>query len=466
MINHLKRYLLFLKIYTFFIFIISGIVFLVVFPYLLSYSESIILSIALFDFSYLNLNEFNFDNFYGILGAIILILVYIHLLATKILDIHEMVISSVFTYTPKNKIRIIQKLITYLLITFPLTTIIVIGSYFFILDLILKIEGLNLTDIYIVYKNSPEIIELYKKIQINTGIILTLIITFLGIININKKKWITNFKKIVFTKENLQKIFNLSDISEIEYSFEDYLKKNVKGEVTRLINDLILLNSDKVELAITYINKGYTKDIIHKTGNKIFIKNNELSIEIIELELISEYEKYIRKDISWGRTYSKDRKVVIKISNFKGIVAASDTSNLFSIPVKDIIIIFKTGFSIYNIHKYSQYFGKYLLDFEITALKIDNNNNLHLLYNSNEKEVIAKFISVLSKIAEKFYRNKNYNKSFIVYYKGILYLFIFSEETISKSNKLISIPFYLLANSKKIEEIISNFKLQIKQIIN
>ena len=459
MINHLKRYLLFLKIYTFFIFIISGIVFLVVFPYLLSYSESIILSIALFDFSYLNLNEFNFDNFYGTLGAIILILVYIHLLATKILDIHEMVISFVFTYTPKNKIRIIQKLITYLLITFPLTAILVIGSYFFILDFILKMEGLNLTDIYIVYKNSPEIIELYKKIQIKTGIILTLIITFLAIININKKKWITNFKKIVFTKENLQKIFNLSDISEIEYS-EDQVK-NIKGDLTWVINDLILLNSDKVELAITYINKGYTKHIIHKIGNKIFIKNNELSIEIIELELISEYEKYI-----WGKAFEKSRKIITKIPNFKGIVVASDTSNLFSMPVKDIIIIYKTGFSIYNIHKYSQYFGKYLLDFEITALKIDNNNNLYLLYNSNEKEVIAKFISVLSKIAEKFYRNKNYNKSFIVYYKGILYLFIFSEETTSKSNKLISIPFYLLANSKKIEEAISNFKLQIEQIIN
>jgi hypothetical protein len=461
MIDHLKRYLLFLKIYTFFIFIISGIVFLVVFPYLLIHLESIILFIALFDFSYLNLNEFNFDNFYVILGAIILILVYIHLLATKLLDIHEMVISFVFTYTPKNKIRIIQKLITYLLITFPLTAIIVTGSYFFILDLILKMEGLNLTDIYIVYKNSPEIIELYKKIQIKTGIILTLIITFLAIININKKKWITNFKKIVFTKENLQKIFNLSDISEIEYSFEDYLKKNVKGEVTRLINDLILLNSDKVELAITCINEGYTKHIIHKTGNKIFIKNNELSIEIIELELTSEYKKYI-----WGKAFEKNRKIITRIPNFKGIVAALDTSNLFSIPAKDIIIIYKTGFSIYNIHKYSQYFGKYLLDFEITALKIDNNNNLHLLYNSNEKEVIAKFISVLSKIAEKFYRNKNYNKFFIVYYKGILYLFIFSEETTSKSNKLISIPFYLLANSKKIEEVISNFKLQIEQIIN
>jgi hypothetical protein len=464
MIDHLKRYLLFLKIYTFFIFIISGIVFLVVFPYLLTHLESIILFIALFDFSYLNLNEFNFDNFYGILGAIILILVYIHLLATKLLDIYEMVISFVFTYTPKNEIGIIQKLTTYLLITFPLTAIIIIGSYFFILDFTLKMEGLNLTDIYIVYKNSPQIIELYRKIQIKTGIILTLIITFLAIININKKKWITNFKKIVFTKENLQKIFNLSDISEIEYS-EDRLK-NIKGDLTWVINDLILLNSDKVELAITYINKGYTKHIIHKTGNKIFIKNNEISIEIIELELISEYEKYIRKDISWGRTYSKDRKVVIKISNFKGIVAALDTSNLFSIPVKDIIIIYKTGFSIYNIHKYSQYFGKYLLDFEITALKIDNNNNLYLLYNSNEKEVIAKFISVLSKIAEKFYRNKNYNKSFIVYYKGILHLFIFSEETTSKSNKLIFIPFYLLANSKKIEEVISNFKLQIEQIIN
>ncbi len=459
MINHLKRYLLFLKIYTFFIFIISGIVFLVVFPYLLTHLESIILFIALFDFSYLNLNEFNFDNFYGILGAIILILVYIHLLATKLLDIHEMVISFVFTYTPKNKIRIIQKLITYLLITFPLTAIIVIGSYFFILDLILKMEGLNLTDIYIVYKNSPEIIELYKKIQIKTGIILTLIITFLAIININKKKWITNFKKIVFTKENLQKIFNLSDISEIEYS-EDRVK-NIKGDLTWVINDLILLNSDKVELAITYINKGYTKHIIHKIGNKIFIKNNELSIEIIELELISEYEKYI-----WGKAFEKSRKIITKIPNFKGIVVASDTSNSFSIPVKDIIIIYKTGFSIYNIHKYSQYFGKYLLDFEITALKIDNNNNIYLLYNSNEKEVIAKFISVLSKIAEKFYRNKNYNKSFIVYYKGILYLFIFSEETTSKSNKLISIPFYLLANSKKIEEAISNFKLQIEQIIN
>jgi hypothetical protein len=459
MINHLKRYLLFLKIYTFFIFIISGIVFLVVFPYLLIHLESIILFIALFDFSYLNLNEFNFDNFYGILGAIILILVYIHLVATKLLDIHEMVISFVFTYTPKNKIRIIQKLITYLLITFPLTAIIVIGSYFFILDLILKIEGLNLTDIYILYKNSPTIIELYKKIQIKTGIILTLIITFLAIININKKKWLTNFKKIVFTKENLQKIFNLSDISEIEYS-EDRVK-NIKGDLTWVINDLILLNSDKVELAITYINKGYTKHIIHKIGNKIFIKNNELSIEIIELELISEYEKYI-----WGKAFEKSRKIITKIPNFKGIVVASDTSNLFSIPVKDIIIIYKTGFSIYNIHKYSQYFGKYLLDFEITALKIDNNNNIYLLYNSNEKEVIAKFISVLSKIAEKFYRNKNYNKSFIVYYKGILYLFIFSEETTSKSNKLISIPFYLLANSKKIEEAISNFKLQIEQIIN
>jgi hypothetical protein len=465
MINHLKRYLLFLKIYTFFIFIISGIVFLVVFPYLLTHLESIILFIALFDFSYLNLNEFNLDNFYGILGAIILILVYIHLLATKLLDIHEMLISFVFTYTPKNKIRIIQKLITYLLITFPLTAIIVIGSYFFILDLILKMEGLNLTDIYIVYKNSPEIIELYKKIQIKTGIILTLIITFLAIININKKKWITNFKKIVFTKENLQKIFNLSDMDMFEIEYSEDRVKNIKGDLTWVINDLILLNSDKVELAITCINKGYTKDIIHKTGNRLFIKNNEISIEIIELELISEYKKYIRKDISWGRTYS-NRKVVIKISNFKGIVVASDTSNLFSIPVKDIIIIYKTGFSIYNINKYSQYFGKYLLDFEITTLKIDNNNNLYLLYNSNEKEIIAKFISVLSKIAEKFYRNKNYNKSFIVYYKGILYLFIFSEETTSKSNKLISIPFYLLANSKKIEESISNFKLQIEQIIN
>ena len=459
MIDHLKRYLLFLKIYTFFIFIISGIVFLVVFPYLLTHLESIILFIALFDFSYLNLNEFNFDNFYGILGAIILILVYIHLVATKLLDIHEMAISFVFTYTPKNRIRIIQKLITYLLITFPLTAILVIGSYFFILDLILKMEGLNLTDIYILHKNSPTIIELYKKIQIKTGIILTLIITFLGIIN--KKKWITNFKKIVFTKENLQKIFNLSnmDMFEIEYS-EDRVK-NIKGDLAWVINDLILLNSDKIELAITCINKGYSKDIIHKTGNKIFIKNNELSIEIIELELTSEYKKYI-----WGKAFEKNRKIITKIPNFKGIVAALDTSNLFSIPVKDIIIIYKTGFSIYNIHKYSQYFGKYLLDFEITALKIDNNNNLHLLYNSNEKEVIAKFISVLSKIAEKFYRNKNYNKSFIVYYKGILYLFIFSEETISKSNKLISIPFYLLANSKKIEEAISNFKLQIEQIIN
>ncbi|MGB9638217.1 MAG: hypothetical protein ACPL1F_02840, partial [bacterium] len=85
------------------------------------------------------------------------------------------------------------------------------------------------------------------------------------------------------------------------------------------------------------------------------------------------------------------------------------------------------------------------------------------LYNTEEKEEINKFIDILTKIAEKFFKNENYKKSFIVYYKKILYLFI--PQTISNSNKLLPIPFYLLANSKNLEKTISNFKLQIQEIV-
>ncbi|MGC8815044.1 MAG: hypothetical protein ACP5O4_02435 [bacterium] len=445
----LKKTLTFLKIYTLIIFTISLLIFLFIFPYLLIHLESIQLFIAYFDFNYLK----------EILGAIIIILIYSHLLATtKLLNINKITISIIYTDTLQKEIPKIEKLIIYLLITLPFTIIIVLGIYFLILIFTLGMEGLNLNDTYITYKNSSEILQIAKKSQIISAIITTFIITSLISININKN-WIINLKKII--SKNLENILNLEKIKiEYNYTYPDKEKTlfnskltYIKPEVLRVTNDLILINSNKAEEAISYINEEYTKWFEYNLGDEIILTRENFRVEVVEIEL---KDIYIKR---YNKGYHKT-----KIKNFQGILIILNLSQFIStyIYTKEIILIYKSGFSIYNIQEKSKYFGKYLQNFETSAFKVDN-DKIYLLYNTEEKEEINKFIDILTKIAEKFFKNENYKKSFIVYYKKILYLFI--PQTISNSNKLLPIPFYLLANSKNLEKTISNFKLQIQEIV-
>jgi len=454
----LKKYLISLKTYTLIILIISSIIFLFTFPNLLNHLESIQLFIAYSDFNYL-------PNDKEILVAIVIILIYSHLLATKLLDIQKKSISMIYGNVPEKEIPIVGKLIIYLLITLPFTIIIILGIYFLILTFTLSLEGLNINDTYITYKNSPGILQVAKKSQIISGIFTTSIIIFLISININKN-WVINSKKII--SKNLENILNLEKI-KVEYRYTYLDKKTlynskllyIKHEVLRVTNDLILINSNKVEEAISCINEGYTKYFEYILGDEIILTQENFRVEIVEIELKDEYTKY-----EWGKPFKKSGKYTKNILNFKGIIIALDLSQFISIYTKEIILIYKTGFSLYNIHEKSKYFGKYLQNFEISAFKSNNDNNdkIYLLYDSKEKEEINKFIAILIKIAESFFKSEKYNKSFFIYYKGILYLFI--SQTILKSNKLLPIPFYLLANSKNLERIISDFKLQIEEIVN
>jgi hypothetical protein len=444
----LKKTLTFLKIYTLIIFTISLLIFLFIFPYLLIHLESIQLFIAYFDFNYLK----------EILGAIIIILIYSHLLATKLLNINKITISIIYTDTLQKEIPKIEKLIIYLLITLPFTIIIVLGIYFLILIFTLGMEGLKINDNYITNKNTSEILQIAKKSQIISAIITTFIITSLISININKN-WIINLKKII--SKNLENILNLEKIKiEYNYTYPDKEKTlfnskltYIKPEVLRVTNDLILINSNKAEEAISYINEEYTKWFEYNLGDEIILTRENFRVEVVEIELKDIYTK------RYNKGYHKT-----KIKNFQGILIILNLSQFIStyIYTKEIILIYKSGFSIYNIQEKSKYFGKYLQNFETSAFKVDN-DKIYLLYNTEEKEEINKFIDILTKIAEKFFKNENYKKSFIVYYKKILYLFI--PQTISNSNKLLPIPFYLLANSKNLEKTISNFKLQIQEIV-
>ncbi|MEM3394049.1 MAG: hypothetical protein QXY79_03280, partial [Candidatus Methanomethylicia archaeon] len=101
------------------------------------------------------------------------------------------------------------------------------------------------------------------------------------------------------------------------------------------------------------------------------------------------------------------------------------------------------------------------LNFEITNLL----HNIYCLYNIEDKETFFHLKLIFQKTIEKFFIINNYTKSFIIFYKDIIYLFLNYEDNIISNKNLFYVPSFLKANSKNLNPLIFNIKNQLEKIL-
>ncbi len=305
--------------------------------------------------------------------------------------------------------------------------------------------------------------------------VLSYSIFFLGYIGFLNDDW-KNFFQEEF-KKNAKKIINASNIEniDIKYNIEVIESKNISIEnpLLNFLNYLILVNTtDNFNKAINYINKNTEHNKDFKLEDEIIIKiNNNLTIEAIKIFL---KDKYIK------RKYGEAG--VFDIINFEGFIISTDLKNIYEkLPEnKKPILIYKSNLfeNPLNIKYINS--NDLLLTNEKNISNIlpniENINSLgyqvltiahriYCLYHLEDKNNINLLENILKKAMEKLYIKNNYKKSFILFYQGILYLFISHEDNIFNSKNIFDPPPYLTLNSKKIEEAVNNIKNNFEIIL-
>ncbi len=284
-------------------------------------------------------------------------------------------------------------------------------------------------------------------------VIFFTLLTILIVMDYYSINWNLNSKKMII--ETLSQTDKLNKNIKIKYKPTTSLLENqnipIPFDLLIFINYLMLANSDNLGLANYYLNKGFTKKFNFNAEDELIIESEDnLEIQIIEVFL---KEKYTKTE---GSGKNK-RTITHEITNFEGI---SISTKLKDIPIlKNPIIIYTSNLfkNPLNTNPIETQEKKYK---SVNLLK-----DIYCLYNINDENIFKNLENILIKISDKFYNQKKYYKSLIIYYNNSLYLFINHEDDVFKTKNILESPFYLFANTNTIEKTIMNFKNQLEKIL-
>ncbi len=315
--------------------------------------------------------------------------------------------------------------------------------------------------------------------------IIPIIIIIFFLYNIINSLWISKAKNIIISNILKEINLNFEKNSQVKYSI-DYKKSNNLNPSSNLLsflNDLLIFNNPVLYYkALNYINNGFVRlvPLSFRLEDEFIIRNENLHFEMIEVFLTNKYKRY--KNYKKIETFFKGLAISTKLKNIKKINnPILIYSNLLFTNPKEIKFLKTKSFNIneskndiinllYNEIKLTNvFYNAYTLEIiDISELNFEITNllhNIYCLYNIEDKETFFHLKLIFQKTIEKFFIINNYTKSFIIFYKDIIYLFLNYEDNIISNKNLFYVPSFLKANSKNLNPLIFNIKNQLEKIL-